>query len=108
MDGSAVSTVVLQLVAPVMPAFYTAFAAVIAKIICPAFLKRPFQDLTRPDKYSVENAVDVRIPGASPDEWLGAWMIRPPVVGKSEGRLIFLVFIMEIHKVKGSLRLVLG
>ena len=90
MDSTSLSSVVLQLWAPVVPAFYTVFAAVIAKIICPAFLKRPFQDLSRPDRYNVENAVDIRIPGATADEWLGAWMIRPPVVGKAEGRPILM------------------
>jgi len=62
MEGSAVSSVLGVVWAPVVPAFYTVFASIIAKIICPGFLKRPFQDMSRPERYQVENAVDFRIP----------------------------------------------
>jgi len=61
------------------PPIHTMLVVLLSKIICINFIKRPFQDLARPDLYDVNNAVDVRIPLVSGDEEaeLGAWFVRP-------------------------------
>ena len=75
--SSSIGAVLGQLWSPLAPVFYSVFAAIIAKIICPAFLKRPFQDLNNPTYYEVSNAENIRIGLGRTGEDLGAWLIKP-------------------------------
>ena len=75
--SSSIGAVLGQLWSPLAPVFYSVFTAIIAKIICPAFLKRPFQDLHNPMYYEVRNAENIRIGLGRTGEDLGAWLIKP-------------------------------
>ena len=75
--SSSIGAVLGQLWSPLAPVFYSVFTAIIAKIICPAFLKRPFQDLNNPMSYEVRNAESIRIGLSRTGEDLGAWLMKP-------------------------------
>ena len=75
------------LVESISTMFHWTLGIILAKVVCPNFIQRPFQDLTKPEIYGLQNAINLRIPvnhhGAELGD-LGAWFIRPIEDGMME------------------------